>query len=263
MSTCIQSSSNITPDAVEAFRKHGFVHIPFAFSGQNLERLLRCTDEIIAAPETPGKWMKYFEKGEGNIRLLNRVENFFDYWPELLDAFEDPSIRQLLKALFGGKYFLFKEKLNVKLDGGGGFAPHQDGMAWKVLTQESITLMVAVDAADEANGALQVDSQFSSGRRYLPHQKGRLVEYADIAWETIPMQPGDIIAFSSFLPHMSIRNTSGRSRRAYFVTYNSYADGDRRREYLAFKRKTFPPEVERKEGTDYSDWRARLSRDLL
>jgi len=207
--------------------------------------------------------MKYFEKGEAGDRLLNRVENFFDYWPELLDMFEGPAIRPLLEALFWGKYFLFKEKLNVKLDGGGGFAPHQDGMAWKMLTQESITLMVAADGADEANGALQVDSRFSSGRRYLPHQEGRLVECSNIAWETIPMQPGDVIAFSSFLAHMSIKNTSGHSRRAYFVTYNAYVDGDRRREYLAFKRKTFPPEVEREEGADYSDWRARLSRDLL
>jgi len=53
MNTSIRLNSEAMPEVVDVFHKNGFVHIPSAFSGQNLECLIRCTDEIIAAPETP------------------------------------------------------------------------------------------------------------------------------------------------------------------------------------------------------------------
>lgn len=250
-------------EAARRFRERGFVHVRGVFAGPHLDCLLRSTDEIVNAPDAAGKWMKYYERGADSGRLLNRVEYFFDFWPDLRNSFDASPLGTLLEALFDGPFFLFKEKLNVKLDGGGGYAPHQDGPAWKMLTHEAITVMVAVDDADETNGALRVDSRFASGRRYLPHQGGRLVDDEGFDWQTIPMQAGDVIAFSSYLPHTSDDNRSGRSRRAYFVTYNAKADGDRRVEYFDFKRKAFPPEVERKAGEDHSRWKANLSRELL
>ncbi|MBB3229161.1 hypothetical protein FHW69_003815 [Luteibacter sp. Sphag1AF] len=207
--------------------------------------------------------MKYFERAHDGRRLLNRVEYFFDFWPDLPTALERSQLPSLLLALFGGPYHLFKEKLNVKLAGAGGYAPHQDGPAWTMLKRESITVMIAVDDADEHNGALQVDANFSCGRNFLAHRQGQLLDQDSIAWATIPLRAGDVIAFSSFLPHRSFGNGSSRSRRAYFITYNAAADGNCRDAYFDFKRRAFPPEIERLGAEDIGQWRTRLSRDLL
>lgn len=51
---------------------------------------------------------------------------------------------------------LFKEKINFKLPGGGGFLAHQDSVAYIGLAKQHISAMVAVDAAVEENGCLFV-----------------------------------------------------------------------------------------------------------
>ena len=40
-------------------------------------------------------------------------------------------------------------------------------------------------------------------------------------------------------------------RRLYFATYNKLSDGDHMAQYYADKRKSFPPDIERKDGREY------------
>src|SRR4030095_16184001 len=56
---------------------------------------------------------------------------------------------------------LFKEKLNFKLPGGAGFAPHQDAPAFTSFSQTyHITLMLGTDATTPENGSLDLVDGF-------------------------------------------------------------------------------------------------------
>jgi ectoine hydroxylase-related dioxygenase (phytanoyl-CoA dioxygenase family) len=52
---------------------------------------------------------------------------------------------------------LFKEKINYKLAGSGGFAPHIDAVAYThVKNIKHLTILLAVDEMDMRNGGLEV-----------------------------------------------------------------------------------------------------------
>ena len=53
--------------------------------------------------------------------------------------------------------------------------------------------------------------------------------------------PGDVIFFDCYVPHGSPANTSNRSRRNIFLTFNRQSDGDMRDRYYAEKWASYPP----------------------
>ena len=60
-------------------------------------------------------------------------------------------------ALLGEPAVLYKEKINYKLPGGAGYAPHQDAPAYRFV-ERHVSCMVAVDDALIDNGCLEVVS---------------------------------------------------------------------------------------------------------
>jgi 2-aminoethylphosphonate dioxygenase len=78
-------------------------------------------------------------------------------------------------------------------------------------------------------------------------------EEAKLTWTTVPLEVGDVLMFSSWLPHRSGTNRTNKSRRALYVTYNAKNEGDYREKYYVDKRQHFPPKNEREEGKDYSE----------
>ena len=66
-------------------------------------------------------------------------------------------LRGFASRLFGEPAVLFKDKINFKLPGGGGFKPHQDQQAgWSVYADLFITAMVSLDSTSEENGCLEL-----------------------------------------------------------------------------------------------------------
>ena len=57
----------------------------------------------------------------------------------------------------------------------------------------------------------------------------------------IEADPGDVIFFDSYVPHGSPANTSDRSRRNVYVTFNRRSAGDMRDRYYAEKWTSYPP----------------------
>src|SRR5262245_14080405 len=149
---------------------------------------------------------------------------------------------------------LFKEKINFKLSGGGGFAAHQDAPAFVAFGQRyHLTMLVAVDAATVANGCLEMSTPVPVYTT-LPQTAGGTLSpdvEAALPWRPIELEPGDVVVFDSYIPHRSAANRSDQPRRALYVTYNRLADGERRDAYFAHKRANFPPECERLPGVDY------------
>ncbi len=225
-----------------------------ALTAEQVNQLKNWTYDLEYRDETPGKWMKYFETGPDGRRQLCRVENFIPYHAGLRDWLAGEDTLAALSKLFDEEAVLFKEKINFKLPGGSGFKAHQDAPAFKIFGQTfHITMMLAVDAADEHNGCLEV-AHAPSHRTLFEQDRDMTIApslAAGMSWTPISVQPGDVIFFDSYLPHRSSENRTQNARRALYVTYNGQSEGDVREAYFREKRRGFPPEVERDKNIDY------------
>ena len=153
-------------------------------------------------------------------------------------------------ALLGGPVVLFKDKINFKMPGGGGFKAHQDQQAgWGRYAPIFVTALVTLDAATEENGCLEI----AAGR----HREGMIgeewcpLDENDLRLQPVPTAPGDVIFFDSFAPHASRPNFSDAPRRILYLTYNLASHGDSRVRYYADKHASFPPDIERDAGKTY------------
>jgi len=245
----------LADDQLEYWRTHGYLKLANPFSTQQCLALREWVDDFQRRPETAGKWMKYFESGKAGARQLCRVENFLPFHRGLEQLISGPRALAIVAALFGEPAVLFKEKINYKLPGGNGFAPHQDAPAFTSFGHSiHITLMISVDATTQANGCLEVGPH-PGPLRLLPVANDLTIDAGVVTrmtWEPIPTEPGDLLFFDSFLPHRSGPNRTDSPRRALYITYNKAAEGSRRDAYYREKRAVFPPDVERVQGRDYS-----------
>ena len=251
-------SAVLTDTQLAFWRAHGWLKIEGYLDPVQMTLLNAWTMDLQQRPETPGKWMKYFEADatQAASRLLCRVENFVQYHPGFADLIDGEAMRALVGALFGEPAALFKEKINFKLPGGAGFLPHQDAPAFTTFTQSlHITVMVSIDATTASNGCLEI-APHPGDRKQLPTAPDLTIDATAatvLPWTPILTTPGDLLVFDSFLPHRSRANLTSAPRRVLYLTYNKAAEGNVRDAYFAKKRATFPPDVERARGRNYGD----------
>jgi hypothetical protein len=244
----------LDPAARKHWGRHGWLWLRGFLDDATVADLTRWTDEIAGWPEIPGKWMRYYERGDAG-KLLARIENFVPYHNGVARLLSGPQLAGLLAGLCGEPVVLFKDKINFKLPGGAGFAPHQDAPAYVDFgVEHHLTVMIPVDAFTRENGCLEM-ARDASGRRFLPQNpdgtlRAGVIESLEL--EPLLAVPGDIIVFDAWAPHRSGPNRSAGSRRSYYLTFNPASAGDRRAAYYARKRECFPPEYERKPGVDYA-----------
>ncbi|MEO2169997.1 MAG: phytanoyl-CoA dioxygenase family protein, partial [bacterium] len=149
--------STLTPAEREFWEKNHYLVRKGAYAGPALAALLAWADELAAWPESPGQWMKYFERTAQNDRQLCRIENFLEFHESLRDIIQGDEALATLAELMGEEAVLFKEKINYKLPGGAGFLAHQDAPAFTSFQQRyHVTMLVTVDAMTISNGCLEV-----------------------------------------------------------------------------------------------------------
>jgi hypothetical protein len=244
------------------FRRHGWAHLPGFLSADETRGLVAWTDELAGWPETPGKWMRYYERRADGERLLARIENFVPYHEGLARLLAGGRLLDLMGTCCGEPAVLFKDKINFKYPGGAGFTPHQDYPAYVNFgVEHHVTLMAPVDPFTLENGCLVVALD-ACERRILPQNPDGTVRadaLAGLATTPLLAIPGDVIVFDAWVPHWSGRNESTAPRRSYYMTFNPRSDGDHRAAYYARKRECFPPEYERQPGVDYATLGAQFN----
>jgi hypothetical protein len=243
----------LTEDQIRAFHREGFVVVPGLVARADMDRVIAWTDEVQAWPETAGKWMMYFEQDAAGRRLLNRMENVLPYHEGFRELARSRLLMGACGQLFGEPAVLFKDKINFKLPGGGGFDPHQDVQAgWARYAKLHITALVTIDRSTRENGCLEMARGFGQhtliGREWEPLTEADL---KDVRWDPIEAEPGDAVFFDSFVPHRSGPNHSAVQRRVLYYTYNAASEGDSLAQYYADKRASYPPDIEREAGREY------------
>lgn len=238
---------------VEAFHRDGYLVARGLFTPAAVADIRRWTDEVQAWPETAGRHMMYFEQA-GDARLLNRMENVLPYHAGFRALATGPQLQGGCGQLLGGPAVLFKDKINFKLPGGGGFEAHQDVQAgWSRYASLHVTALVAVDRATVANGCLEMATDFRGSHELIGNEWEPLTaaQLAGLHWAHVETEPGDVVYFDSFVPHRSAANRTAEARRVLYYTYNLASEGDHLAQYYADKRASYPPDVERVPGREY------------
>jgi ectoine hydroxylase-related dioxygenase (phytanoyl-CoA dioxygenase family) len=242
----------LSDDQITEFERDGYVVVPQAFGPQDMAMIERWAVEVERLPEEPGRHWVFHEKSRLNDDdLINRIEYispFHDGFAQLIAVLQAPAAQ-----LFEEDAVLFKEKINFKMPGGGGFEPHQDAQAgWGDYASNFINVMVCIDEATIENGCLELAPR--QNRRGLLRGMEPLTEAdtADMNFVSHPMQPGDMALFDAFTPHRSEPNPTSSIRRMYFATYNRASEGNHLDQYYADKRKNYPPDIERDPDREYT-----------
>ncbi|NGX50440.1 MAG: hypothetical protein K1060chlam2_00286 [Chlamydiae bacterium] len=250
----------------DSFNKKGYLWIKNFYSEQQLLLLQSWADEIhtdaqniLALPSNqkiPGLLIVVPEASDPS--QVCRTEDMLSLYPDL-HHFVQGTVSSFLTRLFGEPYVLFKDKLNFKWPGGGAFTPHQDFPAYENFSPRShVTAMVCIDRASLENGCLQVAEEWwkplahddaidreelEARRAILPYIIGGVnhgsiePEYSEkFTWFPLETSPGDLVIFTSFIPHYSEPNRSSSPRRAMLFTLNKLTEGDHRGAYYHAKR---------------------------
>lgn len=248
------SGARMDRDSLTQFRERGWALARGFFTADEAAAMSAWCDELAALPEVPGRHMVYGETSrlaQGG-RIVQRIENFCLFHPGF-DRLARGPLLAAVSALMEKPACLFKDKINYKLPGGGGFEPHQDQQAgWPVYAPMFVTALVSIDRATVENGCLEIADGPRLREMIGPEwQPLTAAETKGLTLQSVPTEPGDVIFFDSFVLHASQPNLSGSARRVLYLTYNRSSDGDHRARYFADKRASFPPDVERLPGKTY------------
>ncbi|CAD6594250.1 MAG: hypothetical protein ASARMPREDX12_008501 [Alectoria sarmentosa] len=195
------------------------------------------------------------EVNSAGARVLCRTETFASHHTGFNALLRGPSILGILNRLAGEPMLLFKEKINYKFSGSGGFAPHIDSTAYTHIRKiKHLTILLAVDAATIGNGGLEIVS--GSDKTDVPiSRKDNCIESEWVKNATCTpceLQAGELLVFGSHLAHRSGANKSSQDRRAVYATYNCKAEGDLSEEYYRDRAKEWPATHMRKDGEAYA-----------
>ena len=247
----------LTEVQVKTYEEDGYLIVHNLLPPIIKENLQRWSSEIEAFPETPGKWMKYFEvdKKTGN-RLLCRIENFLPFFPEL-HKIAFGIITDISSDLFGEQAVIYKEKINFKFPHGSGFNAHQDQPAFVSFgINRLLTVLMPIDPNTRLSGGLDMVKRVHKERNVYPQNSDGSIQTdieAKLNWISVDGEAGDMIFFDSYVPHRSDINNSDFTRRNLYLTYNPISLGSFRERYYEEKRIAFPPECERDPNKDYSE----------
>jgi len=239
----------------QQFDRDGFIVFPAMYSPDEIAQISAAIDVLSSKAPEIGKEMAYFEDSltEKGKRILSRIERFAEYNEVLKNLVYGDRMIEATAELLKDRPLLFKEKINFKLPGGGGFEPHQDIQpGWDDYCPYFISILVTIDESTIENGCLELAAGFHKkgmiGERWKPLTEEQL---SGIEFKCYPMAGGDVAFFDCFVPHQSKPNLTSKQRRNLYLTFNRASDGDHREKYFADKRQSYPPDNEREPGKEY------------
>lgn len=234
---------SFTNEQIQQFKSKGFIVLKGLFDAAEVERLSSCFDTLQENPGGKELNGKYFETSPiTGDNLLVRIENIIgDHNAELSEILLSAKATESLTQLFGEPPVLFKDKINYKLPGCRSDLLHQDQAAgWGKYCSLFITMVVAVDENRSENAAMTIlgtgeYDRTLTGDEWQPMEETDSLYSLGEDYHILELDPGDAVFFDSFVPHGSPANTSDKTRRNVFLTFNGKSEGDARSQYYRDK----------------------------
>ncbi|MFQ5745260.1 MAG: phytanoyl-CoA dioxygenase family protein [Acidobacteriota bacterium] len=239
----------LTEGQTKEFKDRGFIVLKDFFDKVVMRKISEWLDELQHKHPQPNEEAKYYEKSTiTGENILVRIENVLgDHNPGITALLLSPRTIDCLTQLFGEPPVLFKEKVNYKLPGCRPDKLHQDQAAgWKAYSDFFITMGIVVDENRRDNAALSFMKSGNYERKLMTEEWQTLSDddppyTPEEEYMLLEADPGDVIFFDSYVPHGSPANTSDRSRRNIFLTFNKQSDGDMRAKYYKEKWASYAP----------------------
>lgn len=109
----------------DMYIRDGFVVLKDVLSPQVKRQVVQWGDEIQNwDANVKGKWMIYYENVNG-VETLCRTENFLPFHDGMRKLLLEGEVKRITDDLLGEEAAIYKEKINYKLPGGGGFPAHR------------------------------------------------------------------------------------------------------------------------------------------
>ncbi|KKK14314.1 hypothetical protein P175DRAFT_0500869 [Aspergillus ochraceoroseus IBT 24754] len=253
-------SYTLSQEQVQFYHEKGYLLVRDFLNAGETRSLQQWSQEVHDLPRTPdASYMPYEEVNAQGKRVLCRTENYANSHAGFHSLLRGKRMLSVLEQLAAEEMLLFKEKINYKFAGSGGFSPHIDANAYThVKNIKHLTVLVAVDEMTSENGGLDVVN--GSHLMEVPLGEDRCIEPSWVEsheWTPCNLNPGDILVFGSYLAHRSGANLSPKDRRAIYATYNRKAEGDLHDQYYEDRRKLWPATHMRKDGENYEEGRLR------
>ena len=217
MDSPLQRAPRFTAGQLEAFERDGFLVVRNWYPAATIEEVAGWVDALAVRAPVHGREMYYFEPSqtEPDRRLLNRIEKFADDDSPLARFVRSPELMAAAETLMGDRPILFKEKINFKLPGAGGFEPHQDNQpGWDDYATYFDSALIPIESNSLGNGCLELAEGHHRrgwlGERWKPLTPAQL---EGVEFEPYPMEPGDVVFFDCYVPHRSEPNRSASARR--------------------------------------------------
>jgi hypothetical protein len=224
--------------ALEHFRRHGWARLGRIARDDELARLRERADDIMLGRITyPGLFFQHdapsgryvdLDFGRGYVgpslsyRKIEKLERdaVFRAW------LENPLFERIARVIVGDEVALYRATLFTKGAAGGSELPwHQDGGSfWGLDRDPELQVWTALDDAPLEAGCVEVlDGSHLGG---LASPLGGVVQpqvlaraRADERKLALPAVAGEVLLLHNLLWHRSGVNTTGRTRRAFTVTY--------------------------------------------
>lgn len=223
----------LSPEQVAAFDRDGFVVVQGAIDAATIARLVSALDPLERAVR------ESLAARPGGRFLLSRTGTIsFVYNP----AARDPMLRAFVSGepfaslahdLVGPDVRVFWDQAVYKHGADPRPFPwHQDNGYGFVAPESYLTCWVALVDTTEGNGCPRVlPGRHREGTFvHEPCDDGFALPIGDHAGVPVPLCAGDVLCFSSLLPHATGPNRTGAPRRAYLAQYTTedavYLRGD-------------------------------------
>ena len=147
---------------LEKYEKDGYVVLKNFFPKSRIEKVRL---EILKLSKKKGNNHFYYEH-LGKKKVLRRIERISQNSNKMKHTLRDNKLKVTLKKLTGLKSYLFKDKLNFKFPGAGGFDPHIDGhflwknkdnkikKGWSVYGKKFINVVIPLEKSTIKNGCI-------------------------------------------------------------------------------------------------------------
>jgi ectoine hydroxylase-related dioxygenase (phytanoyl-CoA dioxygenase family) len=231
-STAAATAPALSGAQLRQYRADGYLIVRGVFPAPEIAALaaeaerLSARSELIDVNNIRCRYRDDVHSGACNFDCFDPV---IDISPPFAAIARDPRILAIAAALCGEPAHLFKDKLIYKRPGNVGYALHQDYIPWPSFPTSFITVVVAIDAASDDNGATEVFPGCHH-RGYLSPRDGNYHELPVDAIDPskgvlLRLQPGDLAVFGCYTPHRSAPNHTSTSRRLLYTSYNAHSDG--------------------------------------